>query len=366
MASSDLAPAESAMPPITLDAHRDSTVSARHRLVAARRSRGWSQEKLALLLRRRGLGTTRKAVVRWERGVVPDSAAQRHLADLFGVTAGARAALAWPDWLPSGDVAGVSETWDYAGTVAALSDVTGCAFVDRRDFLALVGPELLLPIYMWRLNPGPWLAYRAHGQQVTAALVAEVERLAAIRRRMDDEHGGGALLGMLDSDFRFVTGMLKHGRYTEPVGRSLSAAAAELARLAGFAAFDSGRQAAAQQYYLAGLRAANASGDHALAVNIVGLLGVQAYSAGRLADSVALMEAATAESRATPSIVQAMPRRATLYRPGMRWIRHRRFSARRSAATHRPGPTGSIRHGSRPRSAGHCSTSATTSPPSES
>lgn len=294
------------MPPITLDAPADGAGSVRHRLVAARRSRGWSQETLAVLLRKRGLGTTRKAVVRWERGVVPDSAAQRHLAELFGVTAGTRASLAWPDWLPSGNVAGVSETWDHAGTVAALSEVAGCAFVDRRDFLALVGPELLLPVYMWRLNPGPFLAYRAHGQQVTANLVGEVERLTAIRRHMDDEHGGGALLGMLDSDLRFVTGMLRHGRYTENVGRSLSAAAAELARLAGWAAFDSGRQAAAQQYYLAGLRAANASGDHALAVNIVGFLGIQAYSAGRLADSVALMEAATAESRATPATVQAM------------------------------------------------------------
>jgi tetratricopeptide (TPR) repeat protein len=123
---------------------------------------------------------------------------------------------------------------------------------------------------------------------------------------MDDEHGGGTLLDMLHSDLRFVTDMLKHGRYREDVGTRLYAATAELSRLAGWAAFDGGRHAAAQQYYLAGMRAASAIGDHAQAVNIVGFLGIQAYSTGRLNDSVQLMEVATAESRKTPAIVQAM------------------------------------------------------------
>lgn len=123
---------------------------------------------------------------------------------------------------------------------------------------------------------------------------------------MDDEHGGDALLEMLHADLRFVTDMLKYGRYNQQVGKQLYAAAAELCRLAGWAAFDSGRQAAAQQYYLAGMRAASAVGDHALAVNIVGFLGIQAYTVGRLRDSMQLMDVATAESRKTPAIVQAM------------------------------------------------------------
>jgi hypothetical protein len=73
---------------------------------------------------------------------------------------------------------------------------------------------------------------------------------------------------MLHADIRFVTEMLKHSRYREQVGQRLYAAEAELCRLAGWAAFDSGRHAAAQQYYFAGMRAASAVGDHALAVNI--------------------------------------------------------------------------------------------------
>ncbi len=187
--------------------------------------------------------------------------------------------------------------------------------MDRREFLALIGPELLLPVYTWRLNPGPLLVYRAHGQLVSPGLVEELERLVSVRRHMDDEHGGGALVHMLHSDLRFVTDMLKHGSYKEQVGRRLYAAAAELARLAGWAAFDSGRHAAAQQYYFAGMRAASALGDHATAVNIVGFLGIQAYSTGRLADAVQLMDVAAAESKKTPAIVQAMTQCLTGLRP---------------------------------------------------
>jgi tetratricopeptide (TPR) repeat protein len=245
--------------------------------------------------------------MRWERGVTPDPAAQTALSQLFDVSSETIARVAWPNWLPAGGLPGVDHPWDYPGTIKALTEVAEKAVVDRRQFLALTGAELLLPIYAWRLNPGPWLAYRDNGHQVSAALVDEVERLLALRRRMDDEHGGGSLLDMLHSDLRFVTHMLRNGSYSEDIGTRLHAAAAELARLAGWAAFDGGRHAAAQQYYLAGLRAATAVGDHALAVNIVGFLGIQAYSTGRTGDAVQLMDVATSESRQkTPPIIQAM------------------------------------------------------------
>lgn len=279
---------------------------ARHPLVEARRARGWSQENLATHLQKRGFGTNRKTVMRWERGVVPEARAQRALAALFGVAEDVRARTPWPHWLPTVQAAGLSQPWNEAGTLDALAEVAERVNVDRREFLALIGPELLLPIYTWRVNPGPWLLYRAHGQQVSPGLVDEIDRLISVRRHMDDEHGGETLLDMLHSDLRFVAEMLKNGRYRDDVGKRLYAAAAELSRLAGWAAFDSGRHAAAQQYYFAGMRAASAIGDHALAVNIVGFLGIQAYSTGRLGDSIQLMDVATAESRRTPAIVQAM------------------------------------------------------------
>jgi hypothetical protein len=124
---------------------------------------------------------------------------------------------------------------------------------------------------------------------------------------MDDERGGGALSGMLHADLRFVSDLLRHGSYRDDIGRRLHAAAAELARLAGWSAFDSGRHAAAQQYYLAALRSAAAVGDRSLGVNIVSLMGIQAYYTGRLKDATQLMDVATTAARSkSPAIVQAM------------------------------------------------------------
>src|SRR5580698_5094428 len=111
--------------------------AVRHRLTDARHSRGWSQETLAMLLRNRGLGTTRKSVMRWERGVVPDNAAQSALAQLFGIPLKARSTASWPSWLPTGRVTGVGQTWDDPGTIEVLTEVAEYAIVDRREFIAL-------------------------------------------------------------------------------------------------------------------------------------------------------------------------------------------------------------------------------------
>lgn len=277
---------------------------ARHPLTDARRRRGWSQEGLAALLRSKGLGTTRKTVTRWERGVTPDSAAQAALRELFEVAPETR--IAWPHWLPTGAVACSTEAWNQEGTIAALDKVAEGTLVDRREFIVLSGAELLLPVYQWRSNPGPWIAAREQGRQVSGALVDELERLIAARRRMDDEQGGGALLAALHADLRFIADLLKNGSYRPDVGRRLYASAAEIARLAGWAAFDSGRHAAAQQYYLAALRATAAIGDQALGANIIGFMGIQAYSTGRHSDATQLMDVATSEAAKAPAVVQAM------------------------------------------------------------
>lgn len=78
------------------------TEALRHPLVEARRLRGWSQDGLAALLQARGLGTTKKTIRRWERGVIPDGAAQAALRGLFGVSPEAAVRLGWPLWLPTG------------------------------------------------------------------------------------------------------------------------------------------------------------------------------------------------------------------------------------------------------------------------
>jgi tetratricopeptide (TPR) repeat protein len=257
-----------------------------------------------MLMRGRGLGTTRKTVTRWERGVTPDAAAQQVLRALFEIPHDVR--TTWPNWLPTGTDSWVTEKWDRDGTVRALDTVAERAAMDRREFLILAGAELLLPAYEWRANPEPWIAAQRGGRHVGHALLDELDNLIAARRRMDDERGGAMLLDALHADFRYVADLIKNGSYSKDVGRGLYGAAAEIARLAGWAAADSGRHAAGQKYYLAALRATAATGDRAMGVNIVGFMGTQAYATGRLEDATRLMDLAATESARTPQAVQAM------------------------------------------------------------
>jgi hypothetical protein len=61
-----------------------------------------------------------------------------------------------------------------------------------------------------------------------------------------------------------VVALLKNGSYTDVVGRRLYGLAAELGRLAGWEAYDSGDEALAQRYWMAALRNAHISGDRAI------------------------------------------------------------------------------------------------------
>lgn len=119
------------------------------------------------------------------------------------------------------------------------------------------------------------------------------------------------------------------------------------------------------------MRAASAVGNHALAVNIVGFVGIQAYSTGRLADAVQLMDVATAESRKTPAIVQAM----TWARAGRAYAKVGETTTARAALDASSKFLGKAVSGDAPewaywvdetrlrlRSAEHCSTLLTTDP----
>ena len=95
-----------------------------------------------------------------------------------------------------------------------------------------------------------------------AADVAELLAAAEEARRWDSRYGGGnwrssAILDCL----RHRAAPLLHGRYTDPIGRQLFSAAAQLSRLAGWTAFDTGQHAAAQRHYVQALRLARAAGD---------------------------------------------------------------------------------------------------------
>ncbi|MFC5188092.1 hypothetical protein [Actinomadura harenae] len=164
--------------------------------------------------------------------------------------------------------------------------------MDRRSFVALVGTAITSPAHEWLIaHPITRLA-QATGTAIPAGVVDHLDGITDHLRRMDDQVGGGPMLRLVHEQLRYVTTLLRNGRYDDSLGRRLHAVAAELLRLAGFAAFDSGRHGLAQWYWDAGLRAAHAAGDSALGANILGFKSCQAKDAGGGREAVVLANSA--------------------------------------------------------------------------
>ncbi len=151
------------------------------------------------------------------------------------------------------------------------------------------------------------------GKRVDHAVVDDLERVADVRRRMDDALGGGALLPGVREDLRLVVALLGNSAYTEQVGARLHAVAAEFARLSGWLAYDTNQPALAQRYFHAALRAAHLSGDRAVGANILGFMSIQAVQSASPRDAVPLAESAlTAERELTPAVAASVHGRLAL------------------------------------------------------
>jgi len=186
------------------------------------------------------------------------------------------------------------------GAIDASIEVSEKAPVDRRDFAVLTGASLSAPVLAWMFDLGPFQA-ALHGRRVTTAMVEHIEQVTQNIRDLDDETGGGDLLEMANTNLQFTTRLLKHGSYTTVVGASLFSATAELCRLAGWLAFDCNRQAAAQAYWLAGLRLAHSAEDRALGGVILSWMSHQAAVTNNPTDALQVAQAAQAGSKGAVS-----------------------------------------------------------------
>ncbi len=203
-------------------------------------------------------------------------------------------------YVPADD--GLHHPWAPVGAIASLREVLEAMGMDRRHFVVLTGTGLTTVAHDWLLDPQR-VAASVRGTRVDHAVVDDLERVAAARRRLDDVLGGDAVLQTVREDLRLVTEILDNARYTEQVGSRLYSVAAEFARIAGRRAFDDNNHALAQRYYIAGLRAAHSSGDRAVGANILSFMSDQAGYHGDPRDGVRLAESALAGARGlTPAL----------------------------------------------------------------
>ncbi|MGH8919820.1 MAG: hypothetical protein ACRD0H_16065, partial [Actinomycetes bacterium] len=117
----------------------------------------------------------------------------------------------------------------------------------------------------------------ARPRQLNPMAVESMEQITRSQRRLSAALGAMTLPPVRET-LRLVVNMLRNYLYSEEAGRRLYALAVELGRLAGWLAFDSEQPELARRYLLPALLAAQASGDHAAGVDILGVLSVVAES----------------------------------------------------------------------------------------
>ncbi|WP_327177812.1 Tat pathway signal protein [Streptomyces sp. NBC_01335] len=133
--------------------------------------------------------------------------------------------------------------------------------------------------------------------QGDVAIVRELTlAFSAVDQRRGGGHGRTALVQYLHTDVRD----LMHGRYAhERVRREMESAAAELAYLSGWMAFDSGENPLAQRYFTLGLQLAGQAEDHPLSGHILRAMAHQALDLGHYDNALALAEASVQDRRYT-------------------------------------------------------------------
>ncbi|WP_370413977.1 MFS transporter [Streptomyces fradiae] len=152
-------------------------------------------------------------------------------------------------------------------------------------------------------GPGPAVAGVAGAEiaehaRVGHSDVAKLREAAEDARRWDSKYGGGDWRSsMVPECLRVDAAPLLLGSYSDEVGRALFGATAELTRLAGWMAFDTGQQEAAQRYYIQALRLARAAADVPLGGYVLASMSLQATYRGFADEGVDLAQAALERNR---------------------------------------------------------------------
>jgi hypothetical protein len=184
--------------------------------------------------------------------------------------------------------------------------------VDRRNFLISKGFALAhyhTPLRRWLTTPAdPDTSFTGDAAfpKVGKADITELLTAAEEARRWDSRYGGGNWrTSAITTCLKERAAPLLHGRYRDDIGKQLFTATAQLSRLAGWAAFDTGQHALAQRHYIQALRQARAGGDISLGGYVLACMALQATLRGFHDDAIDMIDAAfhRARHRATPRVL---------------------------------------------------------------
>ncbi|MEV4425998.1 MFS transporter [Streptomyces sp. R-07] len=263
------------------------------------------------------------SVARWvSKGMVPQGAAPHLIAAAIGQKLGRPVPLheiGLADADPAPEV-GLAFPRDVGEAVRSATDLYRLDLAGRRAgggiWQSLAGSFAVsayaTPASRWLITPadpsvereaarpgtGAAAAAAAEHARVGHSDVAKLREAAEDARRWDSKYGGGDWRSsMVPECLRVDAAPLLLGSYSDEVGRALFGATAELTRLAGWMAFDTGQQEAAQRYYIQALRLARAAADVPLGGYVLASMSLQATYRGFADEGVDLAQAALERNR---------------------------------------------------------------------
>jgi tetratricopeptide (TPR) repeat protein len=249
-----------------------------------------------------GLTYDHSSVARWLAGQQPREPVPELIAEVLGALLLRRVTVAELGMTPSiiGTDIGLrlSDQWTECVTTAT---VLWRADVERLRFLqdsALAASAASAAALQWLVGPSAAPPSGEGWRQVGAADVASLRQTAQTFRELDNRLGGGRVRGAVMQYLTIeVTPILAHGQFSADTGRQLAGAAAELAQLAGWMAYDTGLHGHAQRYLTLALSFARHAADDGLGAEILAAQAQQAVYLGRPAEAVDLARAAQATAR---------------------------------------------------------------------
>jgi tetratricopeptide (TPR) repeat protein len=277
------------------------------RLAAVMEEAGASNKGLAARVRElanrdgRSSSADHVAVRRWLDGTMPKASTQQYIALALGSKLGRRITPEDIGFSSSLQAVGPDATEDgneypehAAGSVERLSRLTAADLEDQ--------PALLRSDWSSSATPGIITGY-LFGQAlhiVTSADTASggfpaanaIRATASHLMDLDFQYGGGHVRKLLLFYFKSEVAPLLRQSHPERERRALFSAAAEVAQLLGWSAYDSGRHGAAQRYFIQGLRLAREANDHMLGGRLLSNLSHQANYLGRFNEAVQYARAA--------------------------------------------------------------------------
>ncbi|UUU32841.1 MFS transporter [Streptomyces sp. CA-210063] len=258
------------------------------------------------------------SVARWvSKGMVPQGAAPHLIAAAIGQKLGRPVPLheiGLADADPAPEV-GLAFPRDVGQAVRAATELYRLDLAGRRAgsggiWQSLAGSFAVsayaTPASRWLITPADSSVAREAGSaedsgsplKVGHSDVQKLREAAEDARRWDSKYGGGDWRSsMVPECLRVEAAPLLLGSYSDEVGRALFGASAELTRLAGWMAFDTGQQEAAQRYYIQALRLARAAADVPLGGYVLATMSLQATYRGFGDEGVDLAQAALERNR---------------------------------------------------------------------